>query len=71
MSILAIMAVIAKGISIAQTAIAVGKNAGPAIEAVKGLVDSFREGTVTPEKLEETEASLDAMIDEFNEPMAD
>lgn len=69
MDILAIMAIIAKGISIAETAIAVGKNAGPALAAVKGLIASFHAGTVTPEELADTETSLDAMLDEFNAPI--
>lgn len=69
MDVLAVMALIAKGISIAETAIAVGKNAGPVLTTIKGLIDSFRGGTVTQEELDETEKSLDAMIDEFNEPI--
>lgn len=69
MDILAIMALIAKGISLVETGIAVGKNVGPAITAIKGLIASFHAGTVTPEELADTEKSLDDMIDEFNEPI--
>jgi len=69
MDVLAVMALIAKGISIAETAVAVGRNAGPVFTAIKGLIDSFRNGTVTQEQLDETEKSLDEMIDEFNEPI--
>ncbi len=69
MDILAVMALIAKGVSIATAAVEIGKDAVPALTAVKDLVTSFQAGAVTPQTLADTEASLDALIDEFNAPI--
>lgn len=66
-----IVSTIAKGIDIAQKAVAVGKNVKPILDAVGALAESAKAGTVTPEVLAATDASLDAMIDEFNEPIPD
>lgn len=69
MDVLAVMALIAKGIGYAKTALEIGRNAKPILDAVGGLVASARAGTVTPDELTATETSLDAMIADFNEPM--
>lgn len=69
MGALAIFELVTKGLGIISTAIAVGKNAIPAIEAVKNLVTAAKMDSVTPELLAATEASLDAMIDDFNTPI--
>lgn len=69
MNFLAIIGLVAKGIGYAKTAIEVGRNAAPILEAVGGLVASAQAGTVTAEDLAATEQSLDAMISDFNEPM--
>lgn len=70
MDIMAVMALIAKAAGIASTLIDVGKNAAPAIKAITDLATGAQTGDVTDEQLAETEATLDAMIDDFNKPMA-
>jgi hypothetical protein len=69
MNILAIMAVVAKGIDLATKFIAIGKNAVPVLESVGGLIASAQAGTVTDAELTATDQSLDAMLDEFNAPI--
>lgn len=71
MNLHSIISVLAKGIDLAQKAIAVGKNAKPILDAVSDLAESAKAGKATPEILATTETSLDAMIDEFNEPIPD
>lgn len=66
----AIFDLIVKGLGVVTTIIAVGKNAIPAIEAIKELATSAQDGTVTDEQLAATEATLDSMIADFNTPMA-
>lgn len=69
MDVLAIINLIAKGISVVEMAITAGRNAIPAIEAVKTLVTGAQDGTITDAMLDDIEAKLDAQIAEFNEPM--
>lgn len=66
---LTIFALVTKGLEVISTAITVGKNAIPAIDAVKNLVTAAKTDSVTPEMLTSTEATLDAMIDDFNVPI--
>lgn len=61
--------VLHKGIGTVETLIAQGKSVAPAITAVKNLVESAKGGKVTAEQITSTEAVLDALIDDFNEPM--
>lgn len=69
MDIIAILALVAKGLSIATAAIEVGKNAIPAVEAVKDLVTAAQTGNVTDQQLTDTEEALDSMLDDFNKPI--
>jgi len=69
MDIVAVMSLIIKAASVASTLIDVGKNAAPAIKAITDLATGAATGDVTDEQLAETEATLDAMIDDFNKPM--
>ncbi len=69
MDIVAILALIAKGVSIAETLIAAGQSAGPAIEVIKNLVTGAQTGKVTQDTLDKNEAVLDALIEDFNEPI--
>jgi hypothetical protein len=71
MDVMAILTLIAKGVSIVEMAIEAGKNAAPAIEIVKNLITGAKTGTMTQEELDSIEAQLDAAIDEFNEPIPD
>lgn len=66
---LTIIALITKGLTIADMAISAGKTAAPIIKSVLGLSEAAVDGTVTDEQLAEVEALLDAEIAEFNKPM--
>ncbi len=69
MDIAAVLALVTKGLGIIETLIAVGKDAGPAIKAVTELVSGAQAGTVTDQTLAQTEANLDALISDFNQPI--
>lgn len=71
MDIAAIMALIVKGLGVVSTLIAVGRETAPAIKVLIDLAKGAENGDVTPEQLASTEALLDSMIAEFNEPMTD
>jgi hypothetical protein len=66
---LTIIALITKGLTIADMAITAGKTAAPIIKSILGLGQAAQDGTVTDEQLAEIEALLDAEIAEFNKPM--
>lgn len=70
MDIGAVLDLIMKGMSVISTLVSVGENAAPAIKAVTALVTGAKAGTLTPDSLAATEAQLDALIDQFNEPIA-
>lgn len=69
MDIAAILELIVKGLGVVNTLVNVGKDAAPAIKVITDLVTGAQSGTVTDEQLAQTEATLDAMIDDFNQPM--
>lgn len=71
MMILTVIGLITKGVSVAKMLIEAGKDAMPAIKVIKDLVTGAESGKITDEELAANEATLDAMIDEFNEPIAD
>lgn len=66
---LTIIALITKGLTIANMAIAAGQSAAPIIKVILGLGESATDGTVTDEQLADVEAMLDAEIAKFNEPL--
>lgn len=66
MDIVAILALIQKGLTVAAAIYEAGKNAAPAIQAISALVTGAQEGKVTEEQIAQTEALLDAMISDFN-----
>ena len=70
MDIAAILDLVMKGIGVVSTLITVGKDAAPAIKVLTDLVSGAQDGTVTDEQLAETEATLDAMLADFNKPIA-
>lgn len=65
-----IMDLVLKGLGVVSTLITVGANAMPAIKVISDLVTGAKDGTVTDEQLVQAEATLDALIDDFNKPMA-
>jgi len=69
MDIAAILGLVAKGMSIITTAVAVGKEVAPAVKVVTDLVTGAQAGTVTDAQLTATEVALDKMIDDFNAPL--
>lgn len=66
MDVLAILALVEKGIGVAEVLIAAAKDAGPALTAIKGLVTGAKNGKVTDQQLADTEALLDSLITDFN-----
>ncbi len=70
MDVAAILELIVKAAGVVTTLIAVGKDAAPAIKIITDLATGAQNGTVTDAQLDATEATLDRMIDDFNEPMA-
>lgn len=69
MDIVAVLALIAKGVGIIDTLVTIGENAAPAITVVKNLITGAQAGTVTDAELAATEVTLDSMIADFNTPM--
>lgn len=64
-----VFGVIEKGFGAIHTLVEQGQSAAPAITAIKDLVDSAKGGKVTDAQITATEATLDALIEDFNEPM--
>jgi hypothetical protein len=69
MDVAAVLALILKGVSIIETLIAAGQSVAPAVKVITDLITGAQAGNVTDEQLAETETALDAMIDDFNQPM--
>ncbi len=69
MDISAILDLVTKGLGVINTLVTVGKDALPAIKVVTDLVSGAKAGTVTADQLDQTEATLDAMIEDFNKPI--
>ena len=66
MDVMVILGLVQKGLSVAEAIYEAGKNAAPAIAAIKDLVTGAQEGTVSDEQLAQTEALLDQMLADFN-----
>lgn len=64
-----VFGVIQKGLGAIHTLVEQGKAAGPAITAIKNLVASAQGGKVTEAQIAATEATLDALIEDFNQPL--
>lgn len=69
MDIVAVLALISKGITVAEALYTAGEEAAPAFTALKNLVTGAQAGTVTDEELGKTEALLDQMMADFNTPL--
>lgn len=65
-----IMDLVLKGLGVISTLVSVGANAAPAIKVITDLVTGAKAGTITEIDLATTEATLDALIEDFNKPMA-
>lgn len=66
MDIIAILALVEKGITIAEALLSAGQSAVPAFDALKNLITGAKAGTVTQEQLDATETLLDQLIADFN-----
>jgi hypothetical protein len=69
MDITGILALIVKGISVITALVAVGQSIEPAVKVITDLITGAQSGTVTDQQLTDTEATLDAMIADFNLPI--
>jgi hypothetical protein len=69
MDVMAILDLIAKGVTVANSLIEAGQKAGPALDVILNLVTGAKTGTVTDEQLSQAEAILDGLINDFNLPM--
>lgn len=66
MEIMAVLALVAKGISVATALIGAAQSAEPALKAIADLVTGAQKGAVTQGDLDKTEALLDSLIEDFN-----
>lgn len=66
MDIVAILALVAKGITVATALLEAGQSAAPALAALTKLVTGAQTGAVTKAQLDATEAVLDSLIADFN-----
>lgn len=69
MNPLAIIATIQTVIQVAQTAIQAGKDAAPFIVALKNTITGKKPEQITQEDLDELEARIDALSEEFQQPL--
>lgn len=66
MDIVAILALVAKGISVAEALYTAGQEAAPAFNALKDLITGAQKGDISDADLAKTETVLDNLIDDFN-----
>jgi hypothetical protein len=66
MDYLAILALVQKGITVAQALMEVSKDASPALTAIKNMLSGLPENDITDEQMLAVEELLDAQIAEFN-----
>lgn len=64
-----ILDLIVKGLGVISAMVAMGMSAQPAIKVLIDLATGAQEGTVTDEQLAANEATLDALIVDFNLPI--
>lgn len=65
----AIFATIEKGLNVITSLVASEQKIEPAIKVLYDLATNAQTGDVTDDQLAQAEASLDAMIDDFNTPL--
>lgn len=66
MNIMAILALIAKGMTVIQALLQAKEVATPAIEAIVNIVKKGQSGNVTDAELDAVESLLDSLITDFN-----
>lgn len=69
MDITRILAAVEKGLSVVTALAASEQKIEPAVKVVYDLVVNAQTGDVTDAQLDTTEAQLDALIEDFNEPL--
>ena len=69
MDLMTIIALVAKGLGVVTALAEAGKNVVPAVTAIKNLVKSAENGTVTDAEVDATDAQLDAMLTKFDLPL--
>lgn len=69
MDVVAIMALIVKGLGVVETLVEAGQSAAPAIKVLLGVATGAQQGTVTQDELTAAEALLDKQIEAFNAPI--
>lgn len=69
MDIAAIFSVIQKGLQLLPVIIEAGENIAPVVKDLVALAQGGKDGTVTEAQLTQLEATLDALIESFNDPM--
>lgn len=66
MDVASILALVAKGVTVITALVEAKQPIETAVQAVQNIIAKGRGGTVTDQDLDQTEAVLDAQIDEFN-----
>lgn len=61
--------VIQKGLAIMETLQQMGQSIAPAVKAINDVVTKAKAGGITDADLDDTEAILDQLIADFNEPI--
>lgn len=69
MDITRIFAAVEKGLSVISAFAESEKKIEPAVKVIYNLVTNAQTGEVTDDQLDEAEATLDALIEDFNEPL--
>lgn len=64
-----IFATIEKGLSVVTALVSAEKSASPAVKIIYDLAVNAQTGDVTDAQLDAAEATLDALIEDFNEPL--
>jgi hypothetical protein len=64
-----IIALIGKGLTVAEALMSAGQSAAPAIKVMWNLITGSQNGTLTDQQLTDEEATLDGMIADFNQPI--
>lgn len=69
MDFTAIFALIEKGLTIIGVLLEAGQSAEPAIKVLTDLITGAKQGHVSDDDLARTEALLDQLVEDFNEPL--
>lgn len=64
-----IFSVIQKGLQLLPVIVEAGENIAPVVKDLVALAQGGKDGTVTDAQLTQLEATLDSLIESFNEPI--